>query len=462
MTLIVLDPGHGGTDPGAVNNNYQEKNFTLTISKKVSSILKANYNATVLMTRDSDQTLSLQARTNFANTNNAGYFCSIHVNAGGGTGFESFRYNGPILPQTKALHESMHRYIVESLSTKYNIRDRGVKTANFHVLRETKMPAVLLEILFIDNEADLRLLRNETFINDVAKAIANALANSLNLQKKTTNQLFRVIAGSFSQRKNAEDRVNLLKEKGKNAIITAITRNGNTLYRVQAGAFHQRANAEKLINELKLLGIDSFIYSGNITTPSQPSKPQPTPNTNDYSIIGESHVDPTYLDQFVKKVNKNAPSLGALYVDIGNKYGIRGDVAFAQAIHETNYFRFTGVVKADQNNFAGIGATGGGVTGASFKTEREGVLAHIQHLFAYASKDKVPPNGKIVDPRFNYVTRGSATQWVDLNGKWAVPGTNYGQQILSIYKRILEEEVLTEWVKLEKKKEILKNELKDY
>lgn len=462
MTLIVLDPGHGGNDPGAVNNNYQEKNFTLTISKKVSSILKANYNATVLMTRDNDQTLSLQARTNIANSNNADYFCSIHINAGGGTGFESFRYNGPILPQTKALHESMHRNIVSSLNTKYNIRDRGIKTANFHVLRETKMPAVLLEILFIDNEADLRLLRKDSFIDDVAKAIADALAKGLNLQKKITNQLFRVIAGSFSKRENAEARVNLLKEKGKNAILTSITRNGNTLYRVQAGAFHQRINAEKLINDLKQLGIDSFIYVGSVSTPPQPSNPQPSPNTNDYSILGEYLVNPAYLDQFVKKVNKNAPSLGTVYVNIGNEYGVRGDVAFAQAIHETNYFRFTGVVKADQNNFAGIGATGGGVSGASFKTEREGVRAHIQHLFAYASKDKLPPNDKLVDPRFNYVTRGSATQWIDLNGKWAVPGTNYGQQILSIYKRILEEEVLTEWVKLEKKKELLKNELKDY
>nr|WP_255437789.1 glucosaminidase domain-containing protein [Thalassobacillus sp. CUG 92003] len=122
-------------------------------------------------------------------------------------------------------------------------------------------------------------------------------------------------------------------------------------------------------------------------------------------------------------------------MEYGKVYGIRADVAYAQAIHETDYFRFTGVVDEKQNNFAGIGATGPDNSGASFVTPEEGVHAHIQHLYAYASTNPIPSGFPKVDPRFDLVSRGSATTWTQLNGKWAVPGTNYGQSIISIFKR---------------------------
>jgi hypothetical protein len=76
--------------------------------------------------------------------------------------------------------------------------------------------------------------------------------------------------------------------------------------------------------------------------------------------------------------------------------------------------------------------------GASFATPREGVLAHIQHLFAYASTKPLPDKYPIVDPRFDLVNRGSASTWTALNGKWAVPGNNYGQSILNLYERMIQ------------------------
>ncbi|NHC40791.1 glucosaminidase domain-containing protein [Bacillus sp. MM2020_1] len=143
------------------------------------------------------------------------------------------------------------------------------------------------------------------------------------------------------------------------------------------------------------------------------------------------------MDQFVKEVNPNAPELGQFYQTYGNHYGIRGDVAFAQAIHETDYFRFTGVVNPGQNNYAGIGATGGDTRGASFKNEAEGVLAQLQHLYAYATTKPLPNQYPLVDPRFQLVDRGSAPTWTALNGKWAVPGTTYGQMILNLYEKMI-------------------------
>ncbi|WP_342750498.1 glucosaminidase domain-containing protein [Alteribacillus bidgolensis] len=154
-----------------------------------------------------------------------------------------------------------------------------------------------------------------------------------------------------------------------------------------------------------------------------------------YSILGDTILSPDLLNQFAKSIHSDAPELGYYYLKYGEYYGIRGDVAFAQALHETDFFRFTGVVKPEQNNFCGLGATGPDNPGASFDTPEEGVLAHMQHLYAYSSSSALPDKYPLVDPRFQLVERGSATTWVGLNGKWAVPGDRYGQMILNLYER---------------------------
>ncbi|MBM7598891.1 hypothetical protein JOC34_001248 [Virgibacillus halotolerans] len=160
-------------------------------------------------------------------------------------------------------------------------------------------------------------------------------------------------------------------------------------------------------------------------------------NDSEYSILGQTFLSPQQMHQFVQQTNEDAVQLGNYYLTVGEYYGIRGDVAFAQAMHETDYLRFTGVVKAEQNNFCGLGATGPDDPGASFDTPEEGVIAHLQHLYAYASTDSLPDKYPVLDPRFDLVDRGSATTWTALNGKWAVPGDNYGQLILSLYERMI-------------------------
>ncbi|MCF4965641.1 hypothetical protein [Nostoc sp. CMAA1605] len=92
-------------------------------------------------------------------------------------------------------------------------------------------------------------------------------------------------------------------------------------------------------------------------------------------------------------------------------------------------------IEASQNNFCGLGTTGGGVKGASFPDARTGVKAHIQHLKAYASED--PVLSPIVDPRFNLVKRGIAVLVTDLSGLWAVD-KNYGDKILAVRRRLFE------------------------
>lgn len=158
-------------------------------------------------------------------------------------------------------------------------------------------------------------------------------------------------------------------------------------------------------------------------------------------IMGPSVATAEQMLRFARRVNPNFPEeLPRLYLQIGEKYNIRGDIAFAQMIKETGYHRFTGDVNPNQHNYAGIGAVGGGARGASFATPEEGVRAHIQHLFAYATIKALPAGEKLVDPRFHLVTRGIAPYWEDLNGRWAVPGHNYGQEIVAIYRDILRTE----------------------
>jgi len=138
------------------------------------------------------------------------------------------------------------------------------------------------------------------------------------------------------------------------------------------------------------------------------------------------------------------PDLIDYYLEIGKEYGIRGDIAYLQAIKETNFFQFTGLVQPHQNNYSGIWATGAaltgdepyngvspdkmkfepGVHGVTFASPRIGVEAQIQHLYAYASTNPLPQGKELLSPRFIYVNRGCAPRWVDLGGKWAYPGYN--------------------------------------
>ena len=135
-------------------------------------------------------------------------------------------------------------------------------------------------------------------------------------------------------------------------------------------------------------------------------------------------------------------------------YGIDPMMAIAQSILETGWFKYAGsAVKAEQHNYCGLGVTGSGVTGASFDTISDGVTAQLQHLYAYGCKDALPSGDKVLDPRFNLVTRGIALYWQQLAGRWAVPGydkatystseeamkagNTYGQKIRSLYNQLM-------------------------
>lgn len=191
MVKIFIDPGHGGTDSGAVGNGLQEKALTLTIATKVRSILLAEYqNVSVLMSRTGDETVTLTQRTDAANAWGADYFLSIHINAGGGTGYEDFIYPGSAAPTT-TYQTNIHTEVMKMNS----MIDRGRKQANFHVLRESDMPAILTENGFIDTAADAALLASSVHLDAVARGHVNGLVKNFSLVKKTNVIYHTVVSG---------------------------------------------------------------------------------------------------------------------------------------------------------------------------------------------------------------------------------------------------------------------------
>jgi N-acetylmuramoyl-L-alanine amidase len=267
---VYIDPGHGGQDPGAQGHGLDEKDVTLAIALKLRSILQNDYeNVDVKMSRSSDTTRSLSQRSSGANAWGADFFLSIHINSGPSSaeGYEDYIYNG-LSNSSKA---AKYQDIIHAEVIKTNqLKDRGQKKANFHVIRETNMPAILTENGFISNDHDAALMKKASWIQSVAQGHANGIAKAFGLKKKATappkpdqpdsRSLFKVIAGSFKSKQNADERVEQLKSKGIEAFVDSTKISGETWYRVQAGAFSSRDNAEDRLADVKKAGInDAFL-----------------------------------------------------------------------------------------------------------------------------------------------------------------------------------------------------------
>lgn len=215
IKLIVLDPGHGGKDPGAIgfSKKNNEKTVALQVAHKLKKKLEEKLNVTVLLTRDSDEFVSLQSRTDFANKNDADLFISLHCNAhrksevkgievyylstaktsearaveamenavvydfeGGATAVQQYNDLAFILAdmaQNEHLEESykLSSYLQDSLISNTQNHDRGVKQANFYVLRGAYMPSVLIEMGFISNKLGEQKLISSSYQQEIINSI---------------------------------------------------------------------------------------------------------------------------------------------------------------------------------------------------------------------------------------------------------------------------------------------------
>ncbi|MBM6748674.1 N-acetylmuramoyl-L-alanine amidase [Megamonas rupellensis] len=179
--IITIDPGHGGSDSGAIGpNGYTEKEGAFAISQKVASILNQS-GAKVVMTRDSDVDVygpnasarnELQARVDVGNNANSDIFVSIHCNAfvnPAANGTQTFYYGSSY--QGQRLAQNIQEKMIEA----NGLRDRGISTCNFYVVKHSYMPAVLIETAFITNYDEEALLSDDEWQTTMAKAIAEGI-----------------------------------------------------------------------------------------------------------------------------------------------------------------------------------------------------------------------------------------------------------------------------------------------
>ncbi|MGI6452582.1 MAG: N-acetylmuramoyl-L-alanine amidase [Syntrophomonadaceae bacterium] len=177
---IMLDPGHGGEDPGATCSNIKEKDINLSVALKAGELL-AEKGIKVRYTRNSDVYLSLQERAILANQSNPDVFVSIHCNSfylSDRNGTETYFYapwDNEDLVQQRDQRIRLANLLQQCLVKELKRDNRGVKEAQFTVLKETKMPSALAELAFISNDEERRLLQQERFQERAARALADAI-----------------------------------------------------------------------------------------------------------------------------------------------------------------------------------------------------------------------------------------------------------------------------------------------
>lgn len=222
MARLCFDYGHGGEDSGAYYKGRKESNDVLSLGRAVAAEVR-RHGITVDETRTSDSTVSLNARSDFENRNTYDYFISFHRNAyepEKARGVETYIY---INPGAKATELAQR---IQTSLVALGFVSRGVKKENFHVLRETKAPAVIIEIGFIDNSGDNNLFDSKR--SEIIKALAKAILAQVGVnynepssppQPEDSQTLYRVVSGSYKLRENAENQIQKLKAAGFDASI---------------------------------------------------------------------------------------------------------------------------------------------------------------------------------------------------------------------------------------------------
>ncbi|MFQ6386832.1 N-acetylmuramoyl-L-alanine amidase [Priestia aryabhattai] len=298
MKKIYLDAGHGGADAGAVGaNGLYEKNLVLKIQQYLISYLNSTYSDfTIKTTRTTDTFLSLSQRASQANSWGADAFMSIHVNAGGGKGYEDYVYRSAS-NASKAFQSIVHGQVQPTLLS-YNHPNRGRKSANYAVLRLTNMPAVLTEIAFIDNSTDAALLQNEAFLKSMGESYAKGIAVYLNLPRR------------------AVPTPNPNPSPSEPGPKTYMIKQGDTLYSIaQKYGITVQALQEAntgLSDPLTLqVGKTIVIPSGTSPTPTLPSEQYPLPN----GILkqGDSGEAVKQLQRALNAVNFKVGSVDGIY-----------------------------------------------------------------------------------------------------------------------------------------------------
>lgn len=384
-SIIALDPGHGGEDGGAGGlSGIVESDINWKIAEACRQKL-AELGIEVVLTRNENENVSIAERVERAQAAGATVIISLHNNSS-----DSASANGAevLIP-----NESSYNY-------------------------------------YLHNEgADL-----------AEEVLTNLEALGLNIRGTVERDYPREgdEPQSVYEDGSTADYYGIIRYARQNDMLGVI---------IEHAFVTNPSDASKLADDafLTQLGIaDAYaIYAQYGTDPNEPDTP----------IMGKTTATVEKMVQYFEESGGSYPEIYAekgaatitdfcqQLVEASESEGVRAEVVFCQAMLETGWLSFTGLVQAEQCNFAGIGATGNlhdethGL-GYAFETVKEGLLAQAQHLKAYAST--VALNTELVDPRFSYVTRGVAPCVEDLSGRWATgsSGIGYGINIARMMEKL--------------------------
>ncbi|MFC7394410.1 N-acetylmuramoyl-L-alanine amidase [Scopulibacillus cellulosilyticus] len=236
---LFLDPGHGGSDPGAEGNGLKEKNITLEISKNIHDILVDEYSdVSIKMSRTGDTYPTLNQRTDEANAWGADFFLSIHINSGGGEGYEDYIYiDLSNRSETGQIRDDIHTAVIKV----NDLNDRGEKKGDLDVLRDTTMPAVLTENGFIDNANDAAKMKDPSWITEVARGHVNGLEKAFGLKRKSTAGTFliRVKADSlwYYNKPDWNAKAGVVHKDEVFTVVDTLTVSGSKMYKLKSGNY---------------------------------------------------------------------------------------------------------------------------------------------------------------------------------------------------------------------------------
>ena len=221
--IIILDAGHGYKTPGKQSpNGMHEYEFNREVALFIKDYLTQYHVTSIHFVHDDTRDVPLKERTKTANELQADLYVSIHANAFGSgnwheaSGIETYIYETKP-KESLALAEKVQNKLVKSTKCK----NRGIKAANFQVLRETKCPAILIECGFMTNKQEAALLKTTSFRKTCGQAIASSIIEHYQLQKKEqVEKLYKVQIGAFKDKKNAEALAEKLRKLGFEAIIS--------------------------------------------------------------------------------------------------------------------------------------------------------------------------------------------------------------------------------------------------
>ena len=249
---IVLDAGHGGSDPGAVYNERKEKDDTLKLTLAVGKILEDN-GINVVYTRTDDIYQTPFEKASIANRAGADYFISFHRNSSP----EDNQYQGVevLLYDKNGIKYDMAENILGALG-ELGFREIGVKERpGLVVLRRTRMPALLVEAGFLNSDEDNKIFDEKQ--DEIARAIAGAILGTLTEETIKDPLYYRVQTGAFRERSNADQMLYRLTDQGFPSYII----NSGDLFKVQTGAYQQLGNAVNMEQRLRDAGYSTIIVT---------------------------------------------------------------------------------------------------------------------------------------------------------------------------------------------------------